>query len=144
MCLDHILFLDVALTSAAQDVTTDLPTISDIANSNHEEESNNEEADTTLKFRPSWKKMKEDIIEYPFSEEVGLAIESVEQDISSEIEFFNNLLGEHLYELMAFQTNLWATQRQKSFTSTIIKKTKAFIALNALMEIKKLPFCKDY
>ena len=47
----------------------------------------NEETNTTLNFRPLWKREKEDIIKYTFVEEVGPAIEFVYQNKLSESDF---------------------------------------------------------
>ena len=48
---------------------------------------------------------KENITEYPFAEEVGPAIESVDQDELWQSKLCNSLLGEHLYKLMVSQTD---------------------------------------
>ena len=58
--------------------------------------------------------------------------------------FFNALLGEDIYQLMVFQTNLYATQKHKPFSPTTVRELKTFIGLNLLMGIKRLPSYKDY
>ena len=96
---------------------------------------------------PKWKKKKENVFDYSFVEDVGPVIEVVDQSELLEVtegEVFNTLVGEDLFELMVFQTNLYATQKHKPFTPTNVKEIKSFIAVNFLMGIKTMPSYKDY
>ena len=96
---------------------------------------------------PKWKKKKENVFDYSFVEDVGPVIEDVDQSELLEVtesEVFNTLVGEDLFELMVFQTNLYATQKHKPFTPTNVKEIKSFIAVNFLMGIKTMPSYKDY
>ena len=96
--------------------------------------------------------MKKNLLQFQFScpngrkkkmfsitvEDVGPVIEVVDQSELLEVtesEVFNTLVGEDLFELMVFQTNLYATQKHKPFTPTHLKEIKSFIAVNFLMGI---------
>ncbi|KAJ8971169.1 hypothetical protein NQ314_000846 [Rhamnusium bicolor] len=60
------------------------------------------------------------------------------------LDFFLCLFPNELFEHIAFQTNLYATQVGKSFASTNVKEIKRFIGLNLLMGIRRIPYYRDF
>ena len=100
-----------------------------------------EESESATVFKPKWRKKY--IADYCFAKAVGPAIDSSDENELYEGDIFNTLLGEDIYELLVFQTNLYATQKQKPFFLTNDDEITAFISLNFLMGVKKMPFYND-
>jgi len=57
---------------------------------------------------------------------------------------FHQFFTEELIDLIVFQTNLYATQKMKPFQPTNSSEIRAFIAINLIMGIKRLPSYRDY
>lgn len=66
----------------------------------------------------------------------------------SPVTVFNALFNDEIWNLIVFQTNLYAQQIQtktgKSFTKTNLSEIKTFIGINLLMGIKKQCSYRDY
>jgi len=64
------------------------------------------------------------------------------------VNIFNNILYDEIMDLIIFQTNLYAQQKQtktkKSFIRTNLSEIKTFIGINLLMGIKRQLSYRDY
>lgn len=77
----------------------------------------------------------------PFSEHVG---PKLPDDVKSPFEHFISLFPDALIEHIVYQTNLYATQRMKTYTPTNKTEIKQFIAANMMMGITRKPSYRDY
>ncbi|XP_018570593.1 piggyBac transposable element-derived protein 3-like [Anoplophora glabripennis] len=77
-----------------------------------------------------------------FSESVGPA--NIPDEVESPVDIFCCLLNEQFIEHIVFQTNLYATQRGKTFVPTTTREIKIFLAINILMGVKRLPSYRDF
>jgi len=60
------------------------------------------------------------------------------------LKIFLKLFPEDLFELIVFQTNLYATQQNKPYKPTYVEEIKIFFRINMVMSMKKLPSYRDY
>jgi len=60
------------------------------------------------------------------------------------LKIFLKLFPEDLFELIVFQTNLYATQQNKPYKPTTVEEIKIFFGINMVMAMKKLPSYRDY
>jgi hypothetical protein len=60
------------------------------------------------------------------------------------LKIFLKLFPEDLFELIVFQTNLYATQQNKPYKPTSVEEIKIFFGINMVMAMKKLPSYRDY
>lgn len=60
------------------------------------------------------------------------------------MKLFLKLFPEELFELIAFQTNVYATQQNTSYQPTCTEEIKIFFGINMFMAMKKLPSYRDY
>jgi len=60
------------------------------------------------------------------------------------LKIFLKLFPEDLFELIVFQTNLYATQQNKPYKPTSVEEIKIFFEINMVMAMKKLPSYRDY
>jgi len=60
------------------------------------------------------------------------------------LKIFLKLFPEDLFELIVFQTILYATQKNKPYKSISVKEIKIFFGIYRVMAMKKLPSYRDY
>lgn len=60
------------------------------------------------------------------------------------LKIFLKLFPKDLFELIVFQTNLYATQQNKPYKSTSVEEIKLFLGINMVMAMKKLSSYRDY
>lgn len=73
----------------------------------------------------------------------------IDEALEFPVEIFECLFPEDLLKKIAFETNLYATQKNaqkgnRHFLPTTYEEVKLFIGVNLLMGVKKLPSLKDY
>lgn len=84
------------------------------------------------------------LVDFNFSQRTG---PTLVETIDKPVEFFSALFPDSLVDHIVFQTNLYCTQKNdgaSNFTPTNAKEIKAFLGLNIMMGIKKLPSYRDY
>ena len=125
------------------------------SDSNHEEEEQNEDEglsgrdkiSTKISWNPKWRKKSYGSSSLPvFEEYCGPNKNFYDEDSNgiSPIDIFKNIVDEELLQSIAFQTNLYATQKEKSYKPTNVKELEIFIGINFLMAMKKQPAYRDY
>lgn len=97
----------------------------------------------------SWCEQLHDIDVSSFSEFVGPRHQLPEN--ASALDFFSLLFEPNFFDVMAEQTNLYASQRQRragindsSWTPTDAQEVRAFVAINILMGLHKVPNTDAY
>lgn len=134
---------DEEMDISTQDITTEC-----LSNSSESEEENE---DLPLSYlvpmdKFLWKKpttVSSDCFSINnFTENVGPV--NVPDDKESPIDIFECLIDKNIIENIVFQTNLYATQREKPFMPTHETEIKIFLAINILMGVKKLPSYRDF
>ncbi|CAG9574752.1 unnamed protein product [Danaus chrysippus] len=90
-----------------------------------------------------WKKNYRTNIPGEFTEDVGKTDQVLMMENVTPLSLFHLFWTEHLQDILCFQNNLYATQSGKPFTTTT-EELDAFIALNLVVGIKKLPSHRDY
>lgn len=84
-----------------------------------------------------------DLPNYKF-EAVGPDQSQGPEDQLSPSEVFVRLFSQELFEIIAYNSDLYATQRCKSNKPTNSEKIKMFLAINLLMGIKKQLSYRNY
>lgn len=96
--------------------------------------------------KPSWSKEDENI---PTTSgivegQVGVSDFISSLDDKSPVKLFKSIITDEMIEDIAFQTNLYAQQSGKRFVPTNKEEIEAFLGINLLMGIKRLPSYRDY
>lgn len=74
----------------------------------------------------------------------GVCNEIKEMVDISPLKIFLKFFPEDLFELIVFQTNLYATQQNKPYKPTSVEEINIFFGINMVMAMKKLPSYRDY
>ncbi|CAG9574770.1 unnamed protein product [Danaus chrysippus] len=120
----------------------DLP-LSNLVSRNPDSAEPNIEHSNRPTVAPKWKKNYRTNIPAEFSENVGKTDQVLIMENVTPLSLFHLFWTEHLQDILCFQNNLYATQSGKPFTTTT-EELDAFIALNLVVGIKKLPSYRDY
>lgn len=96
------------------------------------------------KFVIKWNKENSSIDPMAFSSEFGVPenIKNLKEHDPGVL--FQQFFTDDFFEMLVFQTNLYAQQLDKPYNPTNIAEMKTFIAINLLMGIKKLPSYRDF
>jgi hypothetical protein len=79
-----------------------------------------------------------------FLSEFGTSEEILSLEDKSPVSLFLSMLTIGFLESIVFQTNLYATQKGKTFLPLKLGEMYKFLTINLLMGIKKLPSYRDY
>ena len=129
--------------------------ISEISDNDFDAEDNLHDSDEDIDpFAPGsstqsqaviWTKKKKIQKHIPdFSSRTGPSDEVLELTEKRPIDIFLSMFTISLMEHIVFQTNLYATQSGKSYTPITVGELCAFLGVNLLMGIKKMPSYRDY
>lgn len=96
---------------------------------------------------PIWGTLERPDAPSPFTEVSGVP-EDIKNSNPTPFSLFRLFFDEHFIDKLVFETNLYAEQHQmqsgKTYTKTTAKEMNAFLGINLLMGIKRLPSYKDY
>ncbi|XP_064467766.1 piggyBac transposable element-derived protein 3-like isoform X2 [Ornithodoros turicata] len=119
--------------------------ISESGSMSSEVDGEDEDTSTVTNKRPiKWMKKDYSPSLNQFSEFTGVLCDSLFETEVRPVDVFLQLFPEDLIDDMVFQTNLYAVQNATTFPPTNNEEMKAFLAINILMGIKKLPSYRDY